>query len=109
MIESFPSLIITLQCITVDNPKLLIETHSPRSLLIEFTINRQGSWGAPILSLVLESEGTLHIVKVETVLGDETRDQLVTQLILHCLHRAIAQYEAALSYCMGMQVYIDEA
>jgi hypothetical protein len=102
MIESFPSLIITLQCITVDNPKLLIETHSPRSLLIEFTINRQGRRETTILPLVLESEGTLHIVKVETVQGDETRDQLVTQLLLHCLHWAIAQYKAALPYCMGM-------
>lgn len=33
---------------------------------------------------------------------------MVTQLLLHCLHRAIAQYETALPYCMGMQVYIDE-
>jgi hypothetical protein len=89
VIESFPSLIVTFQCITVDYPKLLIETYSPRSFLIEFTIKRQCRRGAAILPLVFESEGTLHVVKVEAVQGDETRDQLVTQLLFHRLHWAI--------------------
>lgn len=67
MIESFASLIIAFQSVAVDYSKVLVEAHSPTTLLIEFAIYRHRNRSHRVISLIFKCEGTFNIVKVKAV------------------------------------------